>query len=179
MCAGPPPLLRSDPLRKGEGFLACIPCQRPRCAGRWRDGGAGAETLGVQARDDLLFQRGLAAEQMRTAGDVEKKTIGRINYDDGRKAFAPIGDGVEHARVFIRLSFNGCEIGPDRARVSERHSEAQAQFAGAQIHARQQEGVCILGVDGKRTAFRRAPSADQPIRRQARQKDRQPARLFH
>ena len=114
---------------------------------------------------------------MRTAGYIEKKPVGGIEHDDGCKALAPSGNVVERARVFIRISFDGGELGMNGASVGQRHGEPQTERRRAGVHTRQLKGVGFLGVDRKRAAFRRAPGSDQPIRIEARQIDREPHAL--
>ncbi len=148
--------------------------ERPCGAWRWSDGGAGGEALGVQARDDLIAESAFASEQMRTTGDVEKQTIGGIKRNDGRKAFAPGGDIIERARVFVRIGFDGGELGMNGARIRKRHGEPQAKRRCARVEAGHQEGAGFLGVDRKGAPLRRLPGSDQPIGVQARQIDRKP-----
>ena len=43
--------------------------------------------------------RGLAAEQMGTAGDVEKQAMRRIDRHQRRETIAPVGDGIQRPGV--------------------------------------------------------------------------------
>ena len=111
----------------------------------------------MQACDDLIAERPLAPKQVRAAGNVEKQALWRIEDNDGREAFAPGGDVIECACVFVRISFDGGELGMDGARVCERHGQPQAERGGARINARQQEGAGFLGIDSEGAALRRLP----------------------
>ena len=78
------------------------------------------------ARQQIVAQLLLAAEQMRAAADVEQDAVGRIGGDERRVALAPVGDGVEQARVGGLVLRHGGERGMHGARLRQR----QARRAG-------------------------------------------------
>ncbi len=59
------------------------------------DGGADGKTLRGQHVTHQPHHRGLAAEQMGAAGDVEKQAMRGIKRDQGREAVAPFGDVIQ------------------------------------------------------------------------------------
>ena len=65
---------------------------RARADRRARNRGADGKTLPGQRFAKHLHQRGLAAEQMGAAGDVEKQPMRRIQRHQRREAVAPVGD---------------------------------------------------------------------------------------
>ena len=73
--------------------------QRPRADGGAGDGGADRKTLRGQHVAHQPHHRGLAAEQMHAAGDVEKQAVRGIERHQRREAVAPIGDGVQRVGV--------------------------------------------------------------------------------
>ena len=58
-----------------------------------------AKPCAVSTSHSSLHQRGLAAEQMGAAGDVEKQAVRRIQRHQRREAVAPVGDGVQRRGV--------------------------------------------------------------------------------
>ena len=46
-----------------------------------------------------LHHRGLAAEQMGAAGDVEKQAMRGIQRHQRREAVAPVGDGIQRPGI--------------------------------------------------------------------------------
>ena len=112
---------------------------------------------------------------MAAASDVEKQAIWGIDHDNWREALAPGSDVIERRRIFFGLGFHCRQARLHRARIGERHGKPQAKRRRALIDARQQEALGLLGIDGERTAFRRAPGSDQPVRVQTRQNDREPS----
>lgn len=129
-----PPLTLPSPPQGGRGFS--VTRQRPSGARRRRQRGACRKALRLKARDNLLAQRCVIAEQMAATGDVEKQTVRRIEYDNRREALAPGGDVVERARVFVRFSFDGGQRRMNRARIGERHGEFQPQRRRTCVDAR-------------------------------------------
>ena len=87
-----------------------------------RDGGARREAETVHARDEIVAQLLLAAEQMRAAADVEQDAVRRIGGDQRRVALAPVGDGVEQMRVGVGVLRHRGEIGMHGARLRQRHA---------------------------------------------------------
>ena len=73
--------------------------QRPRAHGGAGDGGTDRKTLRGQHVAHQPHHRGLAAEQMHAAGDVEKQAVRRIERHQRGKAVAPFGDGIQRVSV--------------------------------------------------------------------------------
>ena len=61
-------------------------------AGRIGDGGAGEKALRLKSCDEIGEKRGLAAEKMGGAGDVEHQAVRRSEGDQRRVALGPVGD---------------------------------------------------------------------------------------
>ncbi len=72
---------------------------RPRAHGGAGDGGADRKTLRGQHVAQQPHHRGLAAEQMHTAGDVEKQAVRGIERHQRREAVAPTGNGIQRVDV--------------------------------------------------------------------------------
>ena len=66
-----------------------------------------AKPCTVSAPHSSLQQRGLAAEQMGAAGDVEKQAMRRIERHQRREAVAPVGDVVERLGVGRLVGVDG------------------------------------------------------------------------
>ena len=115
---------------------------------------------------------------MRATGDVEKQTFRRIEHDNGRKPLTPGCDTIEGARVFFRLFFDRLKFGLDCPGIRERHGQVQAKLTRAQINRFKLQRAFLFRINRKRAIVRRPePSADQSIRLQARQIDREPSRV--
>ncbi len=70
-------------------------CADGRAGNRAADGKA----LRGQRRAQKMHQCGLAAEQMRATGDVEKQAMRRIERHQRREAVAPVGDVIQQFGV--------------------------------------------------------------------------------
>ncbi len=88
------------------GFLAItddatmdVTIHRPRAHRGSGDGGADGKTLSGQYTTHPSHHRGLAAEQMGTAGDVEKQAMRRIDRHQRRETIAPVGNGIQRPGV--------------------------------------------------------------------------------
>ena len=55
----------------------------------------GCKALRGEPRHEIAAERFLAAEEMRTAGDVEREPIGRRETNQRRVTVAPVGDRVQ------------------------------------------------------------------------------------
>jgi hypothetical protein len=124
-------------------------------------------------RDEFIAQRLLAAKEMPAPCNVEKQAVRRVDDDNRREALAPCRDRIQRARIFGWFGFDSMQCWIDRARIGKRLAHLQAQRCRARIDAAQYVGVFLLSIDSQRR-IRRAPGTDQPIRRQARQMQRQP-----
>jgi len=72
---------------------------RPRAHGRAGDGGADGKALRGQDVAHPPHHRGLAAEQMGAAGNVQKQAVRGIQRHQRRKAVAPVGDVIQRLRI--------------------------------------------------------------------------------
>ena len=81
----------------------------------------------AEPRDQIAGERRFAAEQMRAAGDVEHKTVRRIEPDQRRVAVAPIGDGFEQTPVGLRIGVRDRQARIHGARVGEPHAGLKAE----------------------------------------------------
>ena len=100
-----------------------------------------------QCAGERAQQRGLAAEQMGAAGDVEKESMRRIECDQRRKTVAPVGD------VFQRLAVGGFvgvihrEFGTDGAGIGERQADREPGADGRFVDGIEQQRIVFLGDD--------------------------------
>ena len=80
---------------------------RPRAHRSAGDGGADGKTLRGQHVTHQPHHRGFAAEQMDTAGDVEKQAMRGIQRHQRREAVAPLGNGVQRLGIggFIDIEY--------------------------------------------------------------------------
>ncbi len=72
---------------------------RPRAHRGAGDGGANGKALRTQYATHHPHQRGLAAEQMGAAGDIEKQAVRGIQRYQRREAVAPVGDVIQRLGV--------------------------------------------------------------------------------
>ncbi len=93
------------------------------------------KTLAREPRHDVAAQCLLAAEQMRAAGDVEQKAVGRIEADQRRVAVAPVGDRDRHASVGGRIGIGNGDARIHRARIGERHAGREPEPRAASLSA--------------------------------------------
>ena len=94
-----------------------------------------------------LQQRGLAAEQMGAAGDVEKQAVRRIERHQRREAVAPVGD-------VVRASCVGRLVGIEHRQFADRWrghwraaGRSQGRARAAARRARKSQRVVLLGDD--------------------------------
>jgi hypothetical protein len=76
-----------------------VTIHRPRAHRGAGDGGADGKALSGQDVTHPPHHRGLAAEQMDTAGDVEKQAMRSIDRHQRREAVAPVGNGIQSPGV--------------------------------------------------------------------------------
>ena len=100
---------------------------RPGGADGRGDGGARCKAETRHAGEEIVAQLRFAAEQMGAAADVEQNAVGRIGGDERRVALAPVGDGIEQARVGGCILRHGDERGMHGARLRQRKASAQAE----------------------------------------------------
>ena len=98
-----------------------------------------------QCAGERAQQRGLAAEQMGAAGDVEKESMRRIECDQRRKTVAPVGD------VFQRLAVGGFvgvihrEFGTDGAGIGKRQADVQPEARGRIVQRIDLQRIVLFG----------------------------------
>src|SRR5215217_7459441 len=94
------------------------------------------ETKMAEAGGDIGKKGWLTAEEMRDAGDVEKKAIGFVQRNPGAPALAPAGKAQKHCRILFRLMKGRGEIGHLGARISQSlprsQAEAERQFVAGE-----------------------------------------------
>ena len=150
------------------------PRQRPGCARRVGDAQSDLETLGGEARCDLVGHFRFVAEQMGDAGNVEHEPVLAIERDKRGEARAPVGEAAKQPRLFFRRGFDGDEIGAARARVGERQAGREAEAGGQPIDADELLRALDFGDGDERRGFSagaglsRAPRS-RPIGRQTRE----------
>ena len=136
------------------------PTPTPRLASaRWR---RGRRSLALESASQIWSRkRRFAAEQMRAAGDVEKKPVRRIEHHDRREALAPGGDIVERARIFFRLGFDTRRASAG-SRAHRRATWRAASQARTRAHRRRSAGRRWLPWRRARAGAR--PSGARPDR---------------
>ncbi len=100
--------------------------------------------------EQIVAQPLLAAEEMRAAADVEQDAVGRIDRDERRVALAPVGDGVEQARVGRLVLRHGGERGMHGAGLRQRHAGDEAALLRGGIDRDQEVEVAALAEDSER-----------------------------
>jgi hypothetical protein len=75
-----------------------------------------------EPRDQIVGERGFAAEQMRAAGNVEQQTIRRIEPNQRRRAVAPIGNAFEQPPIGLRIGIHDRQAWIHGAGIGERHA---------------------------------------------------------
>ena len=121
------------------------------------DRGADGKTLPRQRAAHDLQQRGLAAEQMGAAGDVEKQPMRRIERHQRREAVAPVGDVVQRLAVGGLVGVEHRQFGTDRAGIGERQADRRGRSARPDRRAHKSAARC--------SAWRRRRWAFYPARR--------------
>ena len=100
------------------------------------------------ARAELCISLGLAAEQMRAAGDVEKQAMRQIQRHQRRETVAPVGDVVDqHLRIRGRIGVEHLDVRTDRAGIGERQADFEAEFGGGIVQRGNLQRVVLLGDD--------------------------------
>lgn len=121
--------------------------QRPRAHRGAGDGGADRKTLRGQHVAQEPHHRGLAAEQMHAAGNVEQQAVRGIQRHQRREAIAPAGDGVQ------RLGVGGCigivhlQLRADGAGIGERQADIEAAMRGRIVERVNLQRVVLPGDD--------------------------------
>ena len=100
---------------------------REGTAERIGDRDPGRKTLRGEPRDQIATERLFATEQMRTTGDIERKTVGRREPDQRGEAVAPVGDCVQQTLVRVRIGVFDGKRGIHGARVGECHAGLEPQ----------------------------------------------------
>ena len=121
--------------------------QRPRAHGGAGDGGADHKTLRGQNAAHEPHHRGLAAEQMRAAGDVEKQAVRGIERHQRGEAVAPIGDGVQRVGVGGFIGIIHLHLGADGAGIGERQADIEAKTRGRVVERKDLQRVVLPGDD--------------------------------
>ena len=78
-------------------------------------------------RKEIVAKFLFAAEQMRAAADVEQDAVGRIGGEEGRVALAPVGHGVEQARVGCLVLRHRGESGVHGAGLRQREAGGEPE----------------------------------------------------
>ncbi len=109
--------------------------------------GADGKPLPRQRSAYRLHQRGLAAEQMRAAGDVEKQTMRRIERHQRRKTVAPVGDVVQGFAIGGRIGVEHFYMRTDRPRIGQRQADLKPETRGGIVQRVNLQRVVLLGDD--------------------------------
>ena len=120
---------------------------RPRAHGRAGDGGADGKTLRGQHVAHQPHHRGLAAEQMHAAGDVEQQAVRGIERHQRREAIAPTGDGVQRADIGGFVGVEHFQLRTDGAGIGERQAYIKTEPRGRVVERKNLQCVVLLGDD--------------------------------
>ena len=127
--------------------------QRPRAHGRAGDGGADCKTLRGQYTAQQPHHRGLAAEQMRTAGDVEKQAVRGIKRHQRGEAVAPFGQGVQRVAISGFIGIVHLHLRADGAGIGERQADIEAEMRGRVVERKNLQRIVLLGDDDAGTVL--------------------------
>ena len=100
---------------------------RPRADRGAGNRSADGKALPRQRAAHHLHQRGLAAEQMRAAGDIEEQAMRGIQRHQRREAVAPVGDGVQRLRIGGFIGVEYLYVRTDRAGIGQRQADLKAE----------------------------------------------------
>ena len=136
------------------GFLAtpddaatAMARHRPRAHGGAGDGGADHKTLRGQEVAQVPHHRGLTAEQMSAAGDVEKQAVRGIERHQRRKTVAPFRDCLQRLRVGGRVGVEYPQMRADGAGIGERQTDRQTERRGRVVERRDLQRIVVFGDD--------------------------------
>ena len=121
--------------------------QRARADRGAGDRGADGKAAPRQRAADDLHQRGLAAEQMGAAGDVEEQAMRRIERHQRREAVAPVGDVVQRFGVGGFIGIEHRQFRADGAGIGERQADRKAGARRRVVERMNLQRVVLLGDD--------------------------------
>ncbi len=121
--------------------------QRPRAYGRAGDGGADRKPLRGQDAAQQPHHRGLAAEQMRAAGDIEKQAVRGIERHQRGEAVAPTGNGVQRVSIGGFIGIVHLHLGADGAGIGERQPDIETETRGRVVERKNLQRVVLPGDD--------------------------------
>ena len=111
--------------------------------------------MSPQTLGQTVEQRGLAAEQMRDAGDVEHRAIGRVERGERGEQPAPIDQGEQRLGLGGGIGVVDREGRIHRAGIGERGADFQAEPGGGEIDGGKAVGALHLGDGHQRQRVRR------------------------
>ena len=91
------------------------------------NGGACRKAEPGHPRKEIVAKFLFAAEEMRAAADVEQNAVGWIGGEEGRVALAPVGHGVEEARVGCLVLRHRGEGGVHGAGLCQREAGGKSE----------------------------------------------------
>ena len=112
--------------------------------------GTRGKTPSPHPREQVGAQLLLAAEQMRAAADIEQNSIGRIGGDERRVALAPVGKGVDEARVGRLILGDGGERGMHGARLRQCEAGMQSEALRRCVHRNDEIEIAALAEHDER-----------------------------
>jgi hypothetical protein len=108
--------------------------------------------------------RGLATEQMDTAGDIQKQAVRGIQRHQRREAVAPFGNGVERLGIRGFIGVEYFQARADGAGIGERQAYFKAETGGRVVHGKNLQRVVLPGYDDAGIVFMRVASRFARIR---------------
>jgi hypothetical protein len=127
---------------------------RPRAHGSAGDGGADGKALRGQDVAHQPHHRGLATEQMDTAGDVEKQAMRGIQRHQRRETVAPRRNGVQRLGVGGFIGIEDLQLRTDGAGIGQRQANIQAEMGCGVIQRGNLQRIVLLGDDNARISRR-------------------------
>ena len=100
---------------------------------------------------------------MRGAGDIEKQSIGRVQRDQWRVAFAGIGNRFQQLQIRAGIGMNNRQIGNACACIGQRHAGLQSQPRRIEIDGSKPQRIGDLLRHHQRSAKRLAAGLLFPV----------------
>ena len=134
-------------LTVGDDAAMDMPCHGARTDRGRGDRRTDDKTLQGQGIAQQSEQRGLAAEQMGAAGDVEKEPMRGIERHQRREAIAPVGDVVQCLSIRRFIGVVHLQMRTDGAGIGERHADRKVLARGGIVERVDLQRVVLLDDD--------------------------------
>ena len=128
----------------GNNAAMDVTVHRPRADRSAGNRRADGKALPGQRVAQHLHQFGLAAEQMRAAGDVEEQAVRGIQRHQRREAVAPVGDGVQRLRIRGLVGIEHLYVRADRAGIGQRQADLKSETGRGIVQRGNLQRVVLL-----------------------------------